>query len=323
MGMRLRTLRIWKRLKPLGVLLAGWAVISAVILLMWGYHMLDLRAGLPKVDVATSRTIDAEPVQEVHILAEGATVEVGSSYDIREVTVQLYGPGYINQKTSWTIDENGSLTIRLDRYPVLGNAYGGRYEDDLTMRVLLPKKSYRMLEIEGERLHTSLYGCKAMKLCAAVEYGNIQLQKADVQCANLEGNTSDITIIRSRVQQLCVNTISGDTTLYDNQIRVWEYASQSGNLDVQTGQLDGIWNIVNEEGDIHIGTRRWNRNLMLDLHSDSGKVNVQSKKKPWKKTIPAALTEHDLQLLEGRGEHMLLVESRTGDIYLDTIRLAQ
>lgn len=323
MGMRLRTLRIWKRLKPLWLLLAGWAVISAVMLLLWGYHMLDLRAGLPRVDVAASRTIDAEPVQEVHILAEGATVEVGASYDVREITVQLYGPGYVNQKASWTLDEKGALTIQLDRYPILGNAYGGRYEDDLTMRVLLPKKSYHELSVTGQRLHAALYGCKAMNLTADVAYGNILVQKADVQRAKLAANTSDINIVRSRIHQLAVNNRSGNTTLYDNRVRVWTYAAQSGNLEVLTGRLDGIWELESEDGDIHVGTRRWNRNLLLDLHTDTGLLEVQCKKKPWKKTIPAAISEQNLQLLEGRGEHMLLITSKTGDIHLDTIRLAQ
>ena len=321
--MRLRTLRIWKRLKPLWLLLAGWAVVSAVMLLLWGNFMLDLRAGLPKVDVATSRTVDAEEVQEVHILAEGATVEVGSSYDVREITVQLYGPGYVNQNASWTMDENGALTIQLDRYPVLGNAYGGRYEDDLTMRVLLPKKSYRELSVAGKRLHAAFYGCKAMQMTADVAYGSILVQKADAQRAKMTANTSDVDIIRSRIHQLAVDNRSGNTTLYDNRVRVWNYASQSGSLEVLTGRLDGIWELASEDGDIHVGTRRWNRNLMLDLHTDAGTLDVQCKKKPWKKTIPAAMTGQNLQLLEGRGEHMLVIDSKTGDIRVDTIRLAQ
>ena len=177
--MRLRTLRIWKRWKPLWLFLLGWAVFSAVMLVLVGYHLFDWRGGLPKVDVASSQTIAAEDVRTIAIRAEGVTVEVGSSYDIRQIQVQLYGTGYVNQKASWQMDETGGLTIRLDRYPITANAYGSRYEDELTMRILLPKKSYDEISIEGDRLHAAFYQCKGKQLTADVAYGTIALQKAD------------------------------------------------------------------------------------------------------------------------------------------------
>ena len=37
--MRLRTLRIWKRFKPLWLFLLGWAAFSAVMLVLMGYHL--------------------------------------------------------------------------------------------------------------------------------------------------------------------------------------------------------------------------------------------------------------------------------------------
>lgn len=135
--MRLQILRIWKRFKPLWLLLLGWALFSAVMLVLVGYHLFDWRGGLPKVDVASSQTIVIDDVREIDIHAEGVTVEIGSSYDIRQIQVQLYGTGYVNQRASWQTDDAGKLTIKLDRYPVTANAYGSRYEDELTMRILL------------------------------------------------------------------------------------------------------------------------------------------------------------------------------------------
>ena len=61
----------------------------------------------------------------------------------------------------------------------------------------------------------------------------------------------------------------------------------------------------------------------LDLHTDSGVLTASSKKKPWKKTIPTALTEQDLLLLEGRGENILSVTSEEGNITLDTVKFAE
>ncbi len=321
--MRLRTLRIWKRWKPLWLFLLGWAVFSAVMLVLVGYHLFDWRGGLPKVDVASSQTIAAEDVRTIAIRAEGVTVEVGSSYDIRQIQVQLYGTGYVNQKASWQMDETGGLTIRLDRYPITANAYGSRYEDELTMRILLPKKSYDEISIEGDRLHAAFYQCKGKQLTADVAYGTIALQKADLQRADLYSNTSTIDIQRSRIQYLNIENINGDTNLLDNQLRYWRYDSKTGDLNALVRKIQGIWELNSRWGDIYVGTKKWHTNLLLDLHSDTGTVTASSKKKPWKKTIPEALTDHDLLLLEGRGENMLLINSETGDITLDTVKFAQ
>lgn len=321
--MRLRTLRIWKRWKPLWLFLLGWAVFSAVMLVLVGYHLFDWRGGLPKVDVASSQTIAAEDVRTIAIRAEGVTVEVGSSYDIRQIQVQLYGTGYVNQKASWQMDETGGLTIRLDRYPITANAYGSRYEDELIMRILLPKKSYDEISIEGDRLHAAFYQCKGKQLTADVAYGTITLQKADLQRADLYSNTSTIDIQRSRIQYLNIENINGDTNLLDNQLRYWRYDSKTGDLNALVRKIQGIWELNSRWGDIYVGTKKWHTNLLLDLHSDSGMVTASSKKKPWKKTIPEALTDHDLLLLEGRGENMLLINSETGDITLDTVKFAQ
>lgn len=321
--MRLRTLRIWKRLKPLWLLLLGWAVFSAVLLALVGYHLFDWRGGLPKVEAASSQTIDVEDVRAVEIYAEGATVEVGSSYDIRQIQVQLYGTGYVNQQAAWQMDEDGRLTIRLDRYPITANAYGSRYEDELTMRILLPKKSYDAIAVKGDRLHAAFYQCKGKQLTADVAYGTIALHKADLQKADLYSNTSAIEIQRSRIQYLNIENLHGDTDLLDNRLRYWRYDSKSGDLNALAGKIQGVWELHSRWGDIHVGTKKWHTNLLLDLHSDTGTVTASSKKKPWKKTIPAALSEHGLLLLEGRGENMLLIDSEEGDITLDTVKFAQ
>ena len=90
-----------------------------------------------------------------------------------------------------------------------------------------------------------------------------------------------------------------------------------------TDKIKGIWELSSDEGNIYIGTRKWHNNLLLQLSSDEGTVKAFSKTKPWKETISEALTEHELILLEGRGEHMLCADSQSGNITLDTVKFAR
>ncbi len=319
--MRLRSLRIWKRGKPLWLFLIGWAIFGALLLLCLGYSIYDLRGGLPRVDVCASQTIDADDVRALSFQAEGVTLEVASAGDAHKITVQLYGEGYVNQHAVWNLDEDGLLTIRLDRYPVTANAYGARAEDTLTMRVLLPMRTYESLTVVGDRLHAGLYRCRSRNLDARVTYGSIKLDHTTLQRATLWGRTSAIDVERSRIQRLRIENETGDTRLFDNKLRYWSYTGGSGDLEALARSVAGIWELESDKGDIHVGVRRWNRNLLLDLESAQGTVTASSNKKPWRKTIPAALTRHGLQLMEGRGENMLLAESASGDITLDSVRL--
>ena len=324
--MRLRTLTLWKKGKPVWLGVLGWACISVVMLLLWGHSIMDFRGGLPAVEVASSQTIalnKENPVKTIDIHAEGIKVEIGSSYDLKDIQIQLYGQDYINQKASWQLSEQGELSIRLDTYPVIANAYGHRAEDALVMRVLLPTKSYDAITIYGKRLNTALYQCKAKWLSVDTDYGAIALYKTDIQRATLSSDNSDIRVERSRVHHLEVQTMSGDTCLFDNQLRYIRYASLSGDLEALTDSMKGIWELSSDSGDIFVGTRKWHQNLMLQLSSEKGRVFASSPTKPWKETIPEVLTEHTLILLEGRGENMLCATSQTGDITLDTVKFSR
>lgn len=75
------------------------------MMILLGYSLFDLRGSLPKIDAASSQTISADGVQAIDIHAEGVAVEVGSSYDIGQIQVQLYGTGYVTKKRygSWMI----------------------------------------------------------------------------------------------------------------------------------------------------------------------------------------------------------------------------
>ena len=324
--MRLRTLTLWKKGKPVWLGVLGWACISLIMLLLWGYSVMDFRGGLPAVEIASSQTIEIDkknPVKTIDIHAEGIKVEVGSSYDIKDIQIQLYGRDYMNQKASWQVNDSGNLSIWLDTYPVIANAHGHWAEDTLIMRILLPTKSYDAITIHGKRLNAALYQCKGKQLSIDTPYGAIALYKADFQRAALSGDTADINVERSRVHHLEIQTISGNTRLFDNQVRYISYAGISGTFEALTNKINGIWELSSLSGDIYVGTRKWHQNLLLQLESKDGIVSASSNKKPWEENIPDALTKHELILLEGRGENMLCAASQSGNIMLETVKYAR
>ena len=242
--MRLKTLRMWKLFKPAVFLLTGWAVFSALMLCLFASHLFDFRGGLPEADIAASQSVDKEhanAVKTIELFAEGASVEVASAVDAKEIEIQLYGPGYMQQRAAWNLDDAGHLTIRLDRYPITANAYGTRYEDDLTMRVILPKRSYDAITVSGDRMNAAFYQCRSKELTADVAYGSIYVHKADLQRMNLISDTSDIAIERSRIHYLNIENQAGDTSLLDNKLKYWNYYSKSGNLDALTSKITGVW----------------------------------------------------------------------------------
>ncbi len=324
--MRLRTLTIWRKLKPVWLGVFAWACISVVMMVLWGYSIMDFRGGLPDVDVKSSQTIEVEkdkPVRTIDIQAEGVKIEIGSSYDIKDIQLQLYGKDYVNQKASWQLTEDGALSIRVDTYPVIANAYGYRYEDTLVLRVLLPTKSYDAITIHGKRLNAALYQCKGKQLTVDAAYGDIALYKSDFQRAVLRSDTSDISVERSRVQYLDIYNISGHTRLFDNQLQYCRHESISGDFEAFTNKIKGIWELSSVDGDLYVGTRKWHDNLLLQLYSEDGTVTASANRKPWEETIPAALTEHRLILLEGRGEHMLCADTESGNITVETVKYAR
>ncbi|MBR2009675.1 MAG: hypothetical protein IJ936_06085 [Peptococcaceae bacterium] len=81
--MRLKTLRMWKYFKPVAFLVAGWAVCSAVMLVLFSYHLFDFRGGLPEVEIAASQTVavdEIEDIKSVEIFAEGASGKGARAY---------------------------------------------------------------------------------------------------------------------------------------------------------------------------------------------------------------------------------------------------
>lgn len=315
--MRLRTLRIWKRWKPLWLLLIGWGVFSILLLLLWGYSLLDWHGGLPDADILNSQTITEKNVKKVIVQAEGVKLEVGSSYDIKTIKTQLYGTGYINQRVVWNLEDDGTLYISLAEYPITANAYGDMYQDNLILRVLLPKKDYDMLQFSGNRVQLVLKQCTAKQLIAKIRNGSMVVRNVSAQKASFYSNTSNLDLQRNKIHYLTIDNEEGNTIVSDNELQYWKYYSLNGNLNLWAKTIKGIWELNSRWGDIHVGIRKQNHNLFMSLHSEETDIVVTSRKKKWQKRIAETLDKDTYELLEGGGKNMLLVTTKSGKIILN------
>lgn len=327
--MRIRTISIWKRLKPLWLFLIGWAVCSVIMMGIFGYRLQDVRAGLPKEEIKSVQEIATEEtIRQIVIETNGIGLEVAASSDIRKPVIQLYGSGYINQRATWQMDDGGILHIALDPYPVTANVYGARGEQDaLVMRVLMPKQSYDNLQIKGSRLNALVYRFRGKQLQMDVTHGSATIQFSRFQTGDLWAKDADLTLERSRIRYLNTAVDTGKTYCMGNELPVWKHTGGTGSVEVLTKNLCAVWDLQTVAGDISIGTKQWSQgllsyNLLLELRSEKGMVTASSNKKYWKKHLAKVISEKELIMLEGFGDNILKVKTEQGNIELCTVKFA-
>jgi len=296
---------------------------------LFAFHLLDLRGGLPRVVIQSTQTIevDSNQLQRIVLDTDGIGLEVAASSDIKRPTIQLYGSGYLNQRAVWTFDD-GILTISMDPYPVTANLYGARNsEDSLTMRVLLPKKSYDEIAVSGNRLNVLIYQCRGKQLSGNIQHGSIQLEKVNFQIGTLLGMDCDMKLKRNQMSYLTMISDTGNTEMTGNRLGVCRYVGGIGSLIVETTALTGVWDLQTGSGNISVGTRKWSQqllqnNLLLQIETQKGTVNASSTKKYWKKQIRKVLEPNRLILLEGAGTNVWKIHSESGNITLKTVKFA-
>ena len=64
--MRLRTLRIWKKGKPVWISLLVWAAISVVMLVWIGSSLMDYRGNLPKIQPSYTNQMVAKDIKNLY-----------------------------------------------------------------------------------------------------------------------------------------------------------------------------------------------------------------------------------------------------------------
>lgn len=318
--MRIRTLRIWKKGKPVWLFLLGWALCSALFLFALGQSLLDPRGGLPKIDPAYAISLSMDGITCIDVQGEGIRVEISESYHVKELKAQIYGEGYEGQRIIWKETSDGTLKIGLAQYPVTANAYGLHVSPEVVLRLVIPKQFEPDLQIHGTWLEAELHHLKAQQVGVDVLHGEVVIKDAIVQQLQISSQNGAISLMDSSIGYFTVENQEGDTCLRNNRLQYYRYNSLFGNLTIWSKQIQGIWELDSRWGEITIGTKKIPRHLSIDAKTEKGLFRIDYDEKSWKAFLKQHMQEHSIKGVLGNGEQMLLMYSETGNITLEQVK---
>lgn len=311
--MRLRTLKIWHKTKKIWLALAVWAVVSVLILACLAWSFMDYNGGLGRVHSAYQTELKGEEVKRISIAASGVGVEVAGSVDADKVRVYLYGDSYAGQAVR-LYQRGDTVYVHLaDDPPAAGN-FGYSAGDDLTLRVIVPKRNYAEIAVQTQRAALSLSNLRCDLLQVMAPNGSVHLKDLDLKQAEVDSGSAPVEVRDSHINALMLRSTSGAVTVSRSQFKYWQYHNDSGDLLVQQKNIKGVWQLESAAGDITIRTSRTPYDLLSKLTSARGSVAVDYSKYGWDELLEARLEGNALEGCIGEGRQMLFVSTDKGAI---------
>ena len=313
--MRLRTLRWWKKYKLVWLALLGWTVMGAAAVFLLGYNVLDLRGGLPKVEALYEEKVTLQDVAEIVVEAEGIRLEMAESYHVRDLTIQLYGEDYGGQSVAYQ-EQDGKLHVYYQPYPITANAYGYHQTPKIVLRLLFPSEQYRQITVKGNWLAGEFRQIETELLDLQIAHGSILLEESSLDRLQIETTDSTVNLQDNKIIQFKLDNLAGESILYGNEIDYWLYDTLWGNLDVWSKNIKGNWQLHGRWGDIMVATKKQPNNLLLDVWSKKGVVEVGYNKDAWEDIMTNSWQDGHLQAKIGQGHNILMIENNEGKINL-------
>lgn len=311
--MRLRTLTIWHKFKKLWLTLLGWLVLSVLMIAVLAWSVVDQNGGLGRIQPAYQTEIKGEDAERLEIQASGVRLEIAGSVDANKVRAYLYGPGYAGQEVR-LYQRGDTIYAHLAQDPPIAGNFGYDGVEELTMRVIVPKRSYEAIAVEAERAQVRLTNLRSDFLTLDLTDGSAQLDRLDLKQAQAVSGSAQIAIKDVSINDLTLTNQSGDTTVSRSQLRHWHYDGGSGDLLVEQKNVKGVWQLETASGDIHVQTTRTPYDLLCQLESIRGSVAVEYEKYGWDELLAERLEEKNVQGCIGEGRQMLLVKTDKGNI---------
>lgn len=311
--MRLRTLTIWHKFKKLWLTLLGWLVISVLMTAVLAWSVMDQNGGLGRIQPAYQITHKGEDVQKLSIAASGVRLEIAGSVDSSKVKAYLYGPGYAGQEVR-LYQRGDTVYVHLAQDPPTAGDHGYDGVEDLTLRVIVPKRSYAAITVAAERAQVRLTNLRSDFLTFKITDGSAQLDKLDLKQAKAISQSAQVALKDVSINDLTLVNENGDTTVSRSQLRHWHYDGGSGDLLVEQKNVKGVWQLETTSGDIRVRTIRTPYDLLCQLESVRGSIAVDYEKYGWEELLAERLEEKNVQGCIGEGRQMLLVKTDKGNI---------
>lgn len=216
-----------------------------------------------------------EKFQTVRINSDNAVVDIMPTSS-SAAKVELITRGVDERNLTYKVDAKGNNLSILVKEPF--HFQFGFYS--IHLKVLLPKKQYKTLEIKNDNGNVQLEQIKSKKVQVSVNNGRIQVSQ----------------LISKRVE---VGSHNGEIQLHDVEGDIKGLVN-NGKIDVKTKDLDRPMQLETHNGKIMIQTDKEPTNTRFEVSIDNGDVNILNK-------------YHDDATI-GKGENLINLTTNNGEI---------
>ena len=205
--------------------------------------------------VNETKKIQVAEIHDLTIKAETTDIEIMENKDGDEVIIELVGKTNKIEQLDFSVNVKDStlfIDVAEDKPIQLFNI--NFKSPDLTLNVYLPTKTFNRIDING--VSSDVY----------IENMNASTLKLETVSGDIEGEAS-------KSDQTNIKTVSGDLEIQEI-IGELTIQTTSGDIDLSNFELLEPIDIKTVSGDIHISTLNEPNNVLYNVKSVSGDINL-------------------------------------------------
>lgn len=254
------------------------SIIALVLLLLGGIgSILTFRIADKNMDISEETIVD-QAFTSVEVESDNMRIDILPTKD-QHATVELTGRTKKKKNISFDVKVKGeTLTIRAKERDF--RLFSFDFISSLNLRVLLPEKQYKSLEVNNNNGKINVEDIKAVDLAAKTNNGSISLT-----------NTSS--------EKIWAIVDNGKVSL-DHAEGDIESSTDNGEISVNTRDLDRNIELRTSNGQIHIRTEKEPENATFQVNVNNGKINI--------------LDKYSGNTVIGSGKYMIKLSTNNGQI---------
>lgn len=268
---------LWRKTRWVWLGIVAAALLCLGVFLILNFSLKDAHGPFEGTHLPYSLEVPLtrSEFDQLNIEASDVRLEVAMANNINKLQIGLYGPAYDNQSVNVSV-RDGTCEILYDAQP-------GDAADALTLRVLVPQNQLQAMQIRGDALDLDLSHMRSNQLVVENQTGSLAFNKVNANALKVETAHAPVRVENSFITQIALTNESGNTTLRQNDCRLVQADSQTGDVFIYNDTWRGQWQIASESGSITGVTKRLPYNVMIDAASEQGQVGVGYHTRYWKK----------------------------------------